>query len=45
MRGGFNRVAIGVLILLLAALVAQPYLDRYFFAATEPRAVLARGAL
>src|SRR4029079_114129 len=45
MHERFLRVATVVLILLLAALVAQPYLDRLLFAATSPRPVAARSDL
>src|SRR3954470_17359327 len=45
MRERFSRVAVVVLIVLLAVLVAQPYLDRLLFAATSPRPVTARGDL
>src|SRR3954453_9087395 len=45
MHERFFRVATVVLILLVAALVAQPYLDRLLFAATSPRPVAARSDL
>jgi len=45
MHERFLRVATILLILLLAALLAQPYLDRLLFAATSPRPVAARGDL
>lgn len=45
MRERFAQVAAILLILLLAALVGQPYLDRLLFAATSPRPVAARGDL
>jgi S1-C subfamily serine protease len=45
MHERFLRVATVVLILLVAALVAQPYLDRLLFAATSPRPVAARSDL
>jgi 2-alkenal reductase len=45
MRDKFGRIAVTALILLLAAMVAQPYVDRYLFSATEPRPVTARGTL
>jgi S1-C subfamily serine protease len=45
MREPFSRLAVIVLIALLAVLAAQPYLDRLLFAATSPRPVMARGDL
>src|SRR3954451_7935771 len=45
MRGRFFQVAIVVLIVLLAAVVGQPYLDRLLFAATTPRPVAPRSDL
>src|SRR4051794_9880545 len=45
MRDRFSRVAILVLIVLLAALAGQPYLDRLLFAATTPRPIAARSDL
>src|SRR4051794_2009035 len=45
MRDRFSRVAILVLIVLLAALAGQPYLDRLLFAATSPRPIAARSDL
>src|SRR3954471_13117519 len=45
MHERFLRVATVVLILLVAALVAQPYLDRLLFAATSPRPIAARSDL
>jgi S1-C subfamily serine protease len=45
MRDRFARVAIVLLIVLLAALVGQPYLERLLFAATTPRPVAARSDL
>src|SRR3954447_1874112 len=41
----FSRVAVVLLILLLAALVGQPYLDRLLFSANAPRAVEVRTSL
>ncbi|MFL6813431.1 MAG: S1C family serine protease [Bradyrhizobium sp.] len=45
MHERFLRVATVVMILLVAALLAQPYLDRLLFAATSPRPVAARSDL
>ncbi|MBR1192957.1 trypsin-like peptidase domain-containing protein [Bradyrhizobium sp. AUGA SZCCT0240] len=45
MPSRFFQAAIVVLIVLLAALVGQPYLDRLLFAATTPRPVTARSDL
>jgi 2-alkenal reductase len=45
MRDRFSRTAIVVLIVLLAVLVVQPYIDRLLFAATSPRAVVSRSDL
>jgi 2-alkenal reductase len=45
MANWFNRLAVIVLLLLAAALVAEPYIDRIVFAAREPRPVSARGDL
>jgi 2-alkenal reductase len=45
MSDRFTRVALLVLIILLGALVAQPYIDRTLFSATTPRAVEPRGDL
>ena len=45
MRDRFFRFALIVVLLLLAAQVAQPYLTRILFAQTTPRAVEARGDL
>jgi S1-C subfamily serine protease len=45
MHDRFSRVAIVVLVVLLAILVGQPYLDRLLFAATTPRPVAARSDL
>jgi S1-C subfamily serine protease len=45
MRERFYLPAAGVLIVLLAALVGQPYLNRLLFAATSPRPAAARGDL
>ncbi|WP_230530285.1 S1C family serine protease [Microvirga roseola] len=41
----FARVAMVAVALLLAFLAIQPYVDRYFFAAQEPRPVASRGDL
>jgi 2-alkenal reductase len=43
MKDRFSRVALGLCVLLLALLVARPYVDRALFPA-EPRPVVARGA-
>jgi hypothetical protein len=45
MSGRFFRFAVLVVLLLLAAQVAQPYILRLMFAATTPRLVDARGNL
>jgi S1-C subfamily serine protease len=45
MQDRFYRFAILVLIVLLAALVGQPYVDRLLFAATSPRPIAARSDL
>jgi S1-C subfamily serine protease len=44
MRDRFTRLMLGVLLVLVAAFVAQPYIDRVFFSAT-PRPVEPRGSL
>ena len=44
MRDGFTRVMLGALVILVAAFIAQPYIDRLFFPAT-PRPVEPRGSL
>jgi 2-alkenal reductase len=41
----FYRTAIVILLVLLAALVAQPYVERLLFAATTPRAIIPRADL
>ena len=41
----FSRFVAVACLLLLVALVAQPYAERYFYAATEPRIVAPRGDL
>src|SRR5437868_12196952 len=45
MHERFFRVAAVMLIVLVAALLAQPHLERLLFAATSPRPVAARGDL
>jgi S1-C subfamily serine protease len=45
MQERFFRLATALLILLVAALLAQPYLDRLLFAATSPRAITTRSDL
>jgi S1-C subfamily serine protease len=45
MHDRFYRFAILLLILLLAILVGQPYVDRLLFAATSPRPIAARSDL
>ena len=45
MRQRFSQVALVVLIVLLGALVGQPYLDRLLFAATSPRPIAPRSDL
>src|SRR4051794_10490147 len=45
MRERFTQVATVLLILLLAAWVGQPYLDRLLFAATSPRPITTRSDL
>src|SRR3954468_22731212 len=45
MQDRFSRVAVIVLVILLAVLIGQPYLDRLLFAATTPRPVAARSDL
>ena len=45
MQERFFRLATVLLILLVAALLAQPYLDRLLFAATSPRAITTRSDL
>ena len=45
MGGRFSQVAVVVVIVLLAALIGQPYLDRLLFAQTSPRPVAARSEL
>ena len=37
MNGRFFRIAVSIVLLLLAAQVAQPYITRMMFAATTPR--------
>jgi 2-alkenal reductase len=41
----FDRAAIGLLLVLLTALVAQPYMDRLLFAPTPPRPISPRAGL
>jgi 2-alkenal reductase len=41
----FTRIALVVVLVLLAAFVAEPYLARYFLSETAPRTVTARGDL
>lgn len=41
----FQRVAISILLVLLAALVAQPYVEDWMFAAREPRTIIPRSDL
>ena len=45
MGGRFSQVAVVVVIVLLAALIGQPYVDRLLFAQTSPRPVAARSEL
>ena len=45
MNGRFFRVAVVIVLLLLAAQVAQPYVTRLMYADTTPRLVTARGNL
>ena len=45
MFGRLPRAALLVLAVVIAAIAARPYIDRVMFAATEPRAVVARGNL
>jgi S1-C subfamily serine protease len=45
MNGRFFRFAVVIVLLLLAAQVAQPYITRFMFADTTPRLVTARGNL
>jgi S1-C subfamily serine protease len=45
MRDRFTRLALLVLVILLAILVVQPYIDRMLFSATTPRAIEPRGDL
>ena len=45
MRDRFIRLAPLILVILLGALVVQPYIDRALFSATTPRAIDARGDL
>jgi 2-alkenal reductase len=44
MRDRFTRLTLGILLILLAAFVVQPYIDRIFFSGT-PRPVEPRGSL
>jgi S1-C subfamily serine protease len=44
MRDRFTRLTLGILLILLAAVVVQPYIDRIFFSGT-PRPVEPRGSL
>jgi 2-alkenal reductase len=41
----FSRVALTILVVLLAGMLAQPYVERLLFATTEPRTVAPRGNL
>src|SRR5437868_5936520 len=41
----FTRIAVVVLLVVLGAYLAQPYVDRWFYSASTPRAVEPRGAL
>jgi 2-alkenal reductase len=45
MSDRFTRLALLLLVILLGALVAQPYIDRTLFSAATPRAVEPRGDL
>jgi 2-alkenal reductase len=45
MSGRFLRFAVLIVLLLLTAQVAQPYITRLMFAATTPRLVVPRGSL
>lgn len=45
MQSSFLRVAVFVLLILLAALVLRPYVERMLYAADEPRTVTPRGEL
>ena len=45
MRNRFVSILLLVLVVLLGAQLVRPYLDRVFFAATEPRVVTPSGAL
>jgi S1-C subfamily serine protease len=44
MRDRFSRLMLGILLILLMAVVAQPYIDRVFFSGT-PRPIEPRGGL
>jgi S1-C subfamily serine protease len=41
----FTRIAVVALLVVLGAYLAQPYIDRWFYSASTPRAVEPRGAL
>ena len=41
----FSKIVVGVLLVVLAVYLAQPYVDRLLFSASTPRAVEPRGSL
>jgi 2-alkenal reductase len=45
MSNGFGRTTLAILIVLLAAIAGQPYIERYLYATTAPRPVAPRGDL
>lgn len=45
MQDRFTRLVVVCLLILLAILIGQPYLDRYLYSATQPRPIEPRGKL
>src|SRR5258708_34397474 len=41
----FSKIVVGVLLVVLAVYLGQPYVDRLLFSASTPRAVAPRGSL
>src|SRR5947209_568562 len=45
MNQGFSRVALAIIIVLLAGVAAQPYIERGLYGTTSPKPVIPRGDL
>ena len=45
MTDRFSRIAFAILIMVIAAVLAQPYIDRLLFSATTSRTITPRGEL